>query len=154
LNPATNRTWVIYNPAVKSSLGHPAGYEIHPSGNTLSSIPESRWGDETSFVQRHLWVTKYQPTELYAAGWFPNQAQADYQDHLFHYAKDNESIYKADDVVWYSLGFTHVTKPEDFPIMPGAKVRVNFAPEAFFLKSPALGHATIEFKKPPEPAKP
>ena len=47
-------------------------------------------------------------------------------------------------VVWYSLGFTHITEPEDFPIMPAGQVMVRFVPSGFFDKSPALGYAHIE----------
>jgi primary-amine oxidase len=63
---------------------------------------------------------------------------------LFEYAQKNENIYNDDVVVWYSLGFTHITKPEDFPIMPAGKMAVNFTPVGFFQKSPALGYAHIE----------
>jgi primary-amine oxidase len=153
LNLSTNRTWIVYNPAVKSSIGHNSGYEIQPAGNTISAIPEFRFGEESSFTQRHLWVTKYHPEQLYAAGKYPNQAPADYQDHLSEYAKKNENIYKEDVVLWYSLGFTHITRPEDYPIMPAGKVAVNFRPVGFFQKSPALGYAHLE-KEEPESSKP
>jgi primary-amine oxidase len=144
---ASNRVWVVYNPGVKSSLGHFSGYEIEPAGNTISAIPEFRFGQDASFTQRHFWATKYHPDELYAAGKYPNQAPENSQDNLFHYAADNESIYAEDVVLWYSLGFTHVTKPEDYPIMPAARIAVNFSPHGFFTRSPALGHATIETQK-------
>jgi primary-amine oxidase len=144
LNPSTNRTWRVYNPNAKSAVGHYSGYEIEPVGNTTSAIPEFRFGDESSFTQRHLWVTKYHPEQLYAAGKYPNQAPAGYQDYLFEYAKNNEKVYQEDVVLWYSLGFTHLTRPEDYPIMPAGKVAVNFAPAGFFEKSPALGYAHIE----------
>jgi primary-amine oxidase len=143
-NAPTNREWVVYNPEARSALGHPSGYAIEPVENTESCIPASRWGDTSSFTQRHLWVTKYRPDELYAAGRYPNQAPEDSRDDLFNYAAGNENIYKEDVVVWYSLGFTHVTKPEDYPLMPGKVVGVNFAPDGFFAKSPATGHATVE----------
>jgi primary-amine oxidase len=151
LNLSTNRTWIVYNPAVKSPIGHYSGYEIEPDGNTVSAIPEYRFGrvgDATSFTQRHFWVTKYHPEQLYAAGKYPNQAPAGYKDYLFEYARKSENIYKEDIVVWYSLGFTHITKPEDFPIMPAGKMAVNFTPVGFFQKSPALGYAHIEEQKP------
>jgi primary-amine oxidase len=147
LNPSTNRTWIVYNPTTKSAVGHYSGYEIESVGNTISAIPEFRFGEESSFTQRHLWVTKYHPDQLYASGKYPNQAAAGYKDHLFEYAKKNEKVYKEDVVLWYSLGFTHLTRPEDYPIMPAGKVAVNFTPFGFFEKSPALGYAHIEKDK-------
>ena len=141
---SSNRVWVVYNPGVRSPLGHFSGYEIQPEGNAISAIPESRFGQECSFTQRHFWATRYHPDEVYAAGKYPNQAPEDSRDNLFYYAADNEDIYRKDVVIWYSLGFTHITKPEDYPIMPAARVSVNFAPHGFFLRSPALGYANIE----------
>jgi primary-amine oxidase len=131
IEPSSNRMWVVYNPAVKSPLGHPTGYEIEPAGNTISSLRPERFGDDTSFIPRHFWATKYHPEELYAARKYPNQEPEGYKDHLFEYAKNNESIYNEDVVLWYSLGFTHVTKPEDYPIMPAGKVAVSFSPRDF-----------------------
>ena len=52
---------------------------------------------------------------LYIAGRYPNQAPAGYEDGLLGYAQDDESFYEQDVVFWYSLGFTHVTRPEDYP---------------------------------------
>ncbi len=144
LDASTSRTWVLYNPASKSELGHPAGYEVQPENNSASSFPASRFGDPSSFTQRHVWITKYDPAQMYAAGRYPSQAPEGYEDDLFHYAQNDESIYKQDLVLWYSLGFTHVTRPEDYPIMPAGRVSVNFTPKGFFPKSPALGRATLE----------
>ena len=144
VEPSSNRAWVVYNPSIKSALGHVSGYQIEPGGNTVSSLPSERFGDVTSFIQRHFWATKYHPEQLYATGFYPNQFPPGYKDHLFEYANDNESIYNQDVVLWYTLGFTHVTKPEDYPIMPAGKVAVNFAPTGFFERSPALGYAHIE----------
>jgi primary-amine oxidase len=153
LNLSTNRTWIVYNPSVKSPVGHYSGYEIEPAGNTVSAIPEYRFGEESSFIQRHLWVTKYHSEQLYAAGKYPNQAPADYKDDLSEYARRNENIYKEDVVLWYSMGFTHITRPEDYPIMPAGKMAVSFTPVGFFEKSPALGYAHIE-KESSGPGKP
>jgi primary-amine oxidase len=66
---------------------------------------------------------------------------------LASYAGD-QSIDDRDIVVWYSLGFTHVTRPEDFPIMPSERVAVNFKPRGFFTKTATLGYARIEGPKP------
>ena len=143
IDDATNRSWVVFNPSKRSAIGHAAGYEIVPGDNTFSSIPASRYGEPSSFVQRHFWATRYDPDQLYAAGKYPNQYPHGYADSLVNYAGD-QSIYDQDVVVWYSMGFTHVTRPEDFPIMPDETLGVNFRPRGFFTKSAALGHARLE----------
>jgi primary-amine oxidase len=147
IDDATNRTWVVFNPSKRSAIGHTSGFEIAPEGNTFSSIPEGRFGEATSFVQRHLWVTPYNPEQLYAAGWYPNQHPQGYADGLVAYSGD-QSIVDRDIVVWYSLGFTHITRPEDFPIMPSETVSVSFKPRGFFTKTATLGYARLDGPKP------
>jgi primary-amine oxidase len=142
-NDATNRTWVVFNPSRRSSIGNVAGYEIVPVDNTFSSLPESRFGEPSSFVQRHFWATKYDPEQLYAAGKYPNQYPDGYTDGLVSYAGD-QNIYNEDVVVWYTMGFTHVTRPEDFPIMPGETLAVNFKPRNFFERTAALRYAKVD----------
>lgn len=141
--PLTNRNWVVYNPTEKSALGHAPGYEIDPQGNTATAIPSRRDAQPAGFTAHHFWATQYHAQELYAAGSFPNQATEGYKDSLPHYA-GNESIYKKDIVLWYNLGYTHITKPEDYPIMPNGHVGVDFRPKGFFNRSPILDLLTVE----------
>ena len=63
-----------------------------------------------------LWVTQYQEGELYAAGLFPNQGKT--VAGLPEFVKDRASLTKQDVAVWYTTGYTHVARPEDFPVMP------------------------------------
>ncbi len=147
VDDASDRSWVVFNPSKRSAIGHASGYQIEPAGNTFSSIPASRFGEPSSFVQRHLWVTPYDPEQLYAAGKYPNQHPHGYADGLTAYSGD-QRIVDRDIVVWYSLGFTHVTRPEDFPIMPGERVAVNFKPHGFFTKTATLGYARTEGPEP------
>jgi primary-amine oxidase len=42
-------------------------------------------------------------------------------------------------VVWYSIGDTHVPRPEDFPLMSSKKVSVAFHPDGFFERNPIFG---------------
>ncbi len=137
------RSWIVFNPSKRSPLGHASGFEIQPRDNTVSAIPPSRYGEPSSFVQRHFWATSYNAEQLYAAGKYPNQYPDDYRDDLVHYAGE-QSVYDEDVVVWYSMGFTHVTRPEDFPIMPAETLAVDFKPHAFFEKSPALPYARLD----------
>lgn len=145
---ADNRSWIVFNPAKVSPLGHASGFEIVPRDNTISAMPAARYGEPSSFVQRHFWATPYDPKQLYAAGKYPNQYPENYRDDLVHYA-DDRAIDGRDVVVWYSMGFTHVTRPEDFPIMPSETLAVDFKPHGFFTKSPALPYARLDRVSPP-----
>ena len=135
-----SRTWTIFNPDSRGKTGRPAGYEVVPQGNTATVYPLSREKGPASFTFHHLWVTPYRDGQLFAGGRYPNQPDPAYADTLYHYA-NADSIYGRDIVVWYSLGETHVPRPEDYPLMDDATLSVLFRPDGFFERNPALGAA-------------
>jgi len=134
----SSRTWTVYNPSASSGGRRQAGYTLMPMGNTATIFPRAREREPMAFTFHHLWVTPYRDGELYAAGAYPNQANSSYADTLHSYA-DNSSIYDKDIVVWYSMGDTHVPRPEDFPLMPSKKISVVFHPDGFFERNPMFG---------------
>jgi primary-amine oxidase len=108
--------------------------------NSITALPRSAEKGPAGFTFHHFWVTPHRDDRLYAAGAFPNQAPGSYTDTLYHYA-DDAAIYDTDVVVWYSLGETHVPRVEDFPLMSSKKLSVEFRPDGFFERNPALGAA-------------
>jgi primary-amine oxidase len=132
------RSWLIYNPSSLRQTGRPAGYTVMAGENAATLFGPAREKDPVGFTFHHLWVTPYRDGEVYAAGRHPNQAASSYVDTLFHYAND-DPIRNRDIVVWYSLGDTHVPRPEDFPIMSNMKLSVSFRPNGFFERNPAVG---------------
>ena len=143
----TARSWTIYNPSALGPTGRPAGYSVVPAGNATTMFPRARERGPAGFTFHHLWVTPYRDGELYADGKYPNQPPAHYADTLYHYAGE-EGIYDRDIVVWYSLGETHVIRPEDYPLMSNVRLSVQFVPDGFFARNPALGRAVEEGKSP------
>jgi primary-amine oxidase len=131
-------SWMIYNPRSVSSLGRPAGYAVVPMENTPTMFPRSREKDEESFTFSHFWATPYREGQLYANGAYPSQPGKTYADTLYHYA-GSEPIFDQDIVVWYSMGGTHVPRPEDYPLMTSMRMSVGFRPEGFFVRNPVLG---------------
>ena len=140
INHESSRTWTIYNPSALGRGRRPTGYTLMPMGNTATIFPRAREREPVAFTFHHLWVTPYRDGELYAAGAYPNQASSSYTDTLYSYA-DNSSIYDKDIVVWYSMGDTHVPRPEDFPLMSSKKISVVFHPDGFFERNPMFGAA-------------
>jgi primary-amine oxidase len=143
MNHDTSRTWTIFNPSLANESRRRAGYSIMPMANASTFLPRAREAEVTGFTAHHLWVTPYRHGQYYAAGAYPNQSKSDYTDTLHRYA-DTSSIYDQDIVVWYSLGDTHVPRPEDFPVMSSKRISVSFHPDGFFERNPALGATDIK----------
>jgi len=141
-NEETSRTWTIYNPSSVRSGGRPVGYTLVPVDGATTMFGASREREAVGFTFHQFWVTPYRDGQLYAGGRHPGQAGTNYTDTLYHYAND-ESVYDKDIVVWYSLGETHVPRPEDYPVMANARLSVVFRPDGFFERNPALGLGTV-----------
>jgi primary-amine oxidase len=50
----------------------------------------------------------------------------------------NRPIENTDIVVWYTIGFHHVARPEDWPILPLELHGFYLKPAAFFTRNPAI----------------
>ena len=50
----------------------------------------------------------------------------------------DERIEGQDLVVWYTLGTTHIPRPEEWPVMSVAHVGFRLIPSGFFDRNPAL----------------
>ena len=128
--------WRIENPAVTTALGHHPGYQIEGDGATSLLAPDDWPQRRAAFSAQNLWITARREGELHAAGAYPNQSRGG--DGLPAYA-DGESIAGTDLVAWYTLGFHHVTRPEDWPILSTVWQSVKLRPYGFFTRNPGLG---------------
>jgi primary-amine oxidase len=137
MNASTNRFWKIVNPAERNALDAPVGYGLMPGLNTVAyQSSEGLLRKRAGFVDAHLWVTPYRADELYAAGDYVNQSKGG--DGLPAWTAANRSIENSDVVLWYTLAVTHTPRPEDWPVMPAARVGFKLIPIGFFARNPAL----------------
>jgi len=132
-----NELWRIENPNRTNALGQHPGYELradHPAVSLLAAgdPPQRRAG----FSAAPLWVTAYDEHELYAAGPYPNQSRGG--DGLPAYVARHRRVANADIVLWYTMGCHHVTRPEDWPVLPTMWHSVSLVPYGFFDRNPAL----------------
>jgi primary-amine oxidase len=88
------------------------------------------------FSAHQFWITKHKADELWAAGLYPNLNPRD--DGLPQFVADNEDAAAQDLVVWYTMGFRHVTRPEDFPILPTFWHEMTIRPAFFFDMDPSM----------------
>jgi len=134
------RVWTVMNPAAKNSLGQNTSFIIAPGANSMPFVaPESPVRRRAQFINNHFWATRYNADEVYAAGVYPNQsAGRNGGDGLPKYVANNESLENQDVVLWYTLGVTHIPRPEEWSVMPTTHVGFKLLPGAFFNRNPAL----------------
>ena len=129
--------WRIINPNLTNTLGQHPGYELrlgHAATSLLATDdPAQRRG---AFSAAPLWVTAYDPAELYAAGPYPNQSRGG--DGLPAYVAKHRPVENADIVLWATLGFHHLTRPEDWPVLPAQWHSLSLVPYGFFDRNPAI----------------
>ena len=83
-----------------------------------------------------LWVTPYDPDERWPCGELVVQAVEDRG--LPAWTARNRPIAETDVVLWYVFGIHHVTRPEDWPVMPVDTISFWLKPVGFFDRNPAL----------------
>jgi primary-amine oxidase len=137
IDPLAGRFWKIVNPSVLNRLGEPVAYKLMPGENVLPFAgPEASVSKRAAFMTKHLWVTRHDPRERYAAGEYPNQHAGGAG--LPSYVADDAPLENTDVVVWYTFGAHHVVRPEDWPVMPVTPIGFMLKPAGFFDRNPAL----------------
>jgi len=127
----SSRRWIVQNPATG------AGYALLPGENAVPfARPESWVRKRAGFLNSHIWVTPFSPTEMYPAGDYPNQSRGG--DGLIKWAAADRPIDNKDVVLWYTMGITHNPRPEDWPVMPVHPAGFKLVPWGFFPRNPAL----------------
>jgi primary-amine oxidase len=129
--------WLFINPNVKGPLGYPTGYEIMPGATAKSLLaPDDPPQKIGAFSEHQFWVTPNNASELYAAGVYPTSSKGD--DGLAVWTKANRNIENTDLVGWYTLGFHHMPRIEDWPVMPTMWHHFEIRPFNFFEANPVL----------------
>jgi primary-amine oxidase len=137
LNLASARRWIVKSATEKNALGQATGYLLATGENGVSySGLNSFVRKRAGFMNHHLWVTPLAPDEMNAAGFYINQSRGG--DGLPKWAKGNRPIENQDIVLWYSMGITHIPRPEDWPVMPVHKAGFKLMPNGFFARNPAM----------------
>lgn len=145
LDAASSRMWKVINPSVRNELGAPVGYVLMPGENAWPLSDSNSWvRRRAGFMDAHLWVTPYSRDEMFAAGDYPTESKGG--DGLPKWTSANRSIENQDVVLWYTMGITHIPRPEEWPVMNVHRLGFKLVPSGFFAQNPALA-------VPPEGAK-
>ena len=133
----TQRSWLVASTRSVNGLGGRPAYKLTPGGSFPPMMDESSPAFQRAQVIGHtLWVTPYEPGERWPCGEFPNLSAADYG--LPAWTARNRSIENTDLVLWYVFGLHHLTRPEDWPVMPADRTAFWLKPWGFFDRNAAL----------------
>ena len=133
----SQRSWKIVNDNVANGLGSQVGYKLLPTGSFPPLLdPSSPAFRRAQAIGHTLWVTPYHSDERWPCGEFPNLSDED--TGLPVWTARNRSIENTDVVLWYVFGIHHITRPEDWPVMPVDRVSFWLKPFGFFDRNPAL----------------
>jgi primary-amine oxidase len=120
-----------------NALGNRTSYQLVPGHSDLSILdPNEPQQQRASFSGAAVWVTRYNPNETFAAGVYPNQNRN--IEGLPRFVADHQSIANQDLVLWYTVGFRHQTRSEDWPVMPEMWHSFKIRPFNFFDRNPGL----------------
>ena len=141
-DPSTIR--LLSNGSKTNKVGNPVSYQLIPyAGGTHPVAKGANFGKDEwiynrlNFMDKQIWVTRYNEDEKFPEGKFPNRSSKD--TGLGQFSADDQAIVNADNVVWLTTGTTHVARAEEWPIMPTEWVNVLLKPWNFFSETPTLG---------------
>ena len=136
LDLSASRRWIVESNSA-NAFGHPTGYALLPGENALPLAQPDAWvRKRAGFLNAHIWVTPYDPAEMYAAGDYPYQSKGG--DGLPKWTAANRPVDNRDVVLWYVMGITHNPRPEDWPVMPTHVAGFKLEPWGFFARNPAM----------------
>jgi len=131
------RAWRVVNAGARNRLGTPVAYKLVPGGALPALLdPASPVFQRAQAVGHTLWVTPHRDDERWPCGEFPTQSAEDRG--LPAWTAADRPIEDTDVVLWYVFGVNHVTRPEEWPVMPVDVVSFWLKPDGFFARNPAL----------------
>jgi len=138
LTPSKPSMWRVMSSDKKNRHGYPTSYSIKPHGTTYTShLNDNDWPQKRASWSKHnLFVTPYNAKERFASGWTPNQNRG--VDGLAYWSAADRPIEDTDIVAWYNVGFHHVVRAEDWPVMPTAWHEFYLAPFDFEDRNPLM----------------
>ena len=82
-----------------------------------------------------MFVTKQNDAEIFPSELHINQHPGGEEFGLQKWVNRDDKVEDADIVCWPCFGVTHISRPEDWPIMPVEILRCHLKPSAFFAVS-------------------
>jgi primary-amine oxidase len=134
------RAWKVFNPSTVNRHGSHPAYKLVPGSAIPSLFDESAPVLQRAPVIGHtLWVTAHDDAERWPAGDYPTQSDGSaYPGGVPEWIVDDAPLVDTDVVLWYVFGIHHITRVEDWPVMPADTVSFWLKPFGFFDQNPAM----------------
>ncbi|MEV0801033.1 primary-amine oxidase [Kribbella sp. NPDC050281] len=134
---AAQRTWKVVNPNRVNAVGTNPAYKLIPSASIPALMdPGTPQYLRAPVIGHTLWVTRQHDEERWPCGDYPTQSAVD--GGMTRWIADDEALENTDVVLWYVFGIHHVTRVEDWPVMPVDTIAFWLKPFGFFDRNPAL----------------
>jgi len=140
-DPQHMRHWHVESGNTRNALAKPTSYALEPEALIFPySAPDYEGLLRAPFAAHALWFSRQRDDERYASGDFPYQSEAGAGKSVgvANFVSPAEVLDGEDIVLWYTTGFTHIARPEDYPVMPVESVSFKLMPRGFFDRNPAL----------------
>lgn len=127
----------IENSARKNAMGYPTSYQIF-SGHSVTSLlaPDDPIQKRAAWSGYATWLSAFDARQRSASGEYPNLDSSG--DGVARWTSGRQPVDNKDLVVWQTVGFRHVPRSEDWPVMPAVWHGFRLRPVNFFDINPAL----------------
>jgi primary-amine oxidase len=131
------RSWKVVNPNKTNAVGSNVAYKLVPSASIPPLMdPSAPQYLRAPVIGHTVWVTKNHEDERWPCGDYPTQSEHD--TGMTSWIADDEPLENTDVVLWYVFGIHHITRVEDWPIMPADTVSFWLKPFGFFDQNPSI----------------
>jgi primary-amine oxidase len=132
---ATARRWMVTSTGRTNALGQQTGYALVPGENAPPfQAPNSGPRRTAAFLDHQLWVTLFDPRQMYASGEWVNLRRE--REGVATWSAADRPIVDRDVVLWYTFSVLHLPRPEDWPVMPAHTAGFRLVPVGFFASNP------------------
>jgi primary-amine oxidase len=133
----SQRSWKVVNPNRTNAHGTNTAYKLLPTASIpVLMDPQAPPYRRAPVIGHTLWVTRHHDDERWPAGTHPTQSESDLG--MTRWISDDEPLENTDVVLWYVFGIQHITRVEEWPVMPVDIVSFWLKPFGFFDQNPAI----------------
>jgi primary-amine oxidase len=133
----TQRWWEVVNPNRTNAFGANPAYKLVASASIPALMdPQAPQYLRAPVIGHSVWVTRQHEEERFPCGDYPTQSLHD--DGMTRWVSDDEPLENTDVVLWYVFGIHHITRVEDWPVMPADVVGFWLKPFGFFDQNPSI----------------